>query len=51
MSRLTQAGIEFEINPRLVRGLDYYNRNVFEWVTDSLEPKVQCVLEAVAMVW
>lgn len=35
-SRLTQAGIEFEINPRLVRGLDYYNRTVFEWVTYSL---------------
>ena len=35
-ARLTQAGIEFEINPRLVRGLDYYNRTVFEWVTDSL---------------
>lgn len=34
--RLTQAGISFEINPRLVRGLDYYNRTVFEWVTDSL---------------
>ena len=35
-ARLAQAGIEFEINPRLVRGLDYYNRTVFEWVTDSL---------------
>ncbi|BCO19864.1 histidine--tRNA ligase [Alteromonas sp. KC3] len=35
-NRLTQAGIEFEVNPRLVRGLDYYNRTVFEWVTDSL---------------
>ena len=35
-ARLTQAGIAFEINPRLVRGLDYYNRTVFEWVTDSL---------------
>lgn len=35
-ARLTQAGIEYEINPRLVRGLDYYNRTVFEWVTDSL---------------
>lgn len=35
-ARLTQAGIEFEINPRLVRGLDYYNRTVFEWVTESL---------------
>ncbi len=34
--RLTQAGIHFEINPRLVRGLDYYNRTVFEWVTESL---------------
>ncbi len=35
-SRLTSAGIDFDINPRLVRGLDYYNRTVFEWVTDSL---------------
>jgi histidyl-tRNA synthetase len=34
--RLTAAGIEYELNPRLVRGLDYYNRTVFEWVTDSL---------------
>ena len=30
------AGIEFTVNPRLVRGLDYYNRTVFEWVTDAL---------------
>jgi histidyl-tRNA synthetase len=30
------GGIGFEINPRLVRGLDYYNRTVFEWVTDQL---------------
>ena len=29
-------GIAFEINPRLVRGLDYYNRTVFEWVSDQL---------------
>jgi histidyl-tRNA synthetase len=39
-SRLTtllgDAGIELEINPRLVRGLDYYTRTVFEWVTDRL---------------
>jgi len=35
-ARLTQAGIAFDVNPRLVRGLDYYNRTVFEWVTDSL---------------
>jgi len=33
---LRNAGIEFEINPRLVRGLDYYNYTVFEWVTDRL---------------
>ena len=30
------AGISFTINPRLVRGLDYYNLTVFEWVTDAL---------------
>ncbi|MHB1333156.1 MAG: histidine--tRNA ligase [Sulfuriferula sp.] len=29
-------GIEYRINPRLVRGLDYYNYTVFEWVTDKL---------------
>ncbi|WP_188693999.1 histidine--tRNA ligase [Bowmanella pacifica] len=34
--RLTQAGIQFRVNSRLVRGLDYYNRTVFEWVTDAL---------------
>jgi histidyl-tRNA synthetase len=33
---LDQAGIAYEINPRLVRGLDYYNGMVFEWVTDQL---------------
>ncbi|WP_445400163.1 histidine--tRNA ligase [Zobellella sp. An-6] len=33
---LTAAGIGFELNPRLVRGLDYYNLTVFEWVTESL---------------
>lgn len=33
---LNAAGIEFSVNTRLVRGLDYYNRTVFEWVTDSL---------------
>lgn len=35
-SRLEQAGIAYQVNPKLVRGLDYYNRTVFEWVTDSL---------------
>ncbi len=33
---LTAHGIVFEINTRLVRGLDYYNRTVFEWVTTRL---------------
>jgi len=35
-SYLTTLGINFEINPHLVRGLDYYNKTVFEWVTDKL---------------
>ncbi len=33
---LDAAGIEYDINPRLVRGLDYYGKTVFEWVTDHL---------------
>lgn len=33
---LRDQGIDFEINPRLVRGLDYYNRTVFEWITGRL---------------
>ncbi len=33
---LDAAGIAYTLNPRLVRGLDYYNRTVFEWVTDAL---------------
>ncbi|WP_201526800.1 histidine--tRNA ligase [Psychrobacter frigidicola] len=33
---LTALGIDYEINPHLVRGLDYYNKTVFEWVTDKL---------------
>src|ERR1700756_1122488 len=32
---LEGAGVAYAINPRLVRGLDYYNRTVFEWITDS----------------
>jgi histidyl-tRNA synthetase len=35
-TRLADAGIEYRLNPRLVRGLDYYNLTVFEWVTDRL---------------
>ena len=33
---LDAAGVAYTLNPRLVRGLDYYNRTVFEWVTDAL---------------
>ncbi|MDJ0739076.1 MAG: histidine--tRNA ligase [Gammaproteobacteria bacterium] len=33
---LTEGGVDFILNPRLVRGLDYYARTVFEWVTDRL---------------
>jgi histidyl-tRNA synthetase len=35
-ARLDDAGIAYTLNPRLVRGLDYYNLTVFEWVTDRL---------------
>ena len=33
---ISAAGIDYTINPRLVRGLDYYNHTVFEWITDKL---------------
>jgi len=33
---LDAAGLDYDINPQLVRGLDYYGRTVFEWVTDQL---------------
>lgn len=33
---LDAAGLSYEVNPRLVRGLDYYSHTVFEWVTDAL---------------
>jgi histidyl-tRNA synthetase len=33
---LDAAGVNYTVNPRLVRGLDYYARTVFEWVTDRL---------------
>ena len=33
---LDAAGLAYEVNPRLVRGLDYYEKTVFEWVTDRL---------------
>jgi histidyl-tRNA synthetase len=34
--RLDAIGVPYTVNPRLVRGLDYYSRTVFEWVTDAL---------------
>jgi histidyl-tRNA synthetase len=33
---LAAGGLDYVVNPRLVRGLDYYNKTVFEWVTDRL---------------
>jgi len=33
---LDRIGIAYRVNPRLVRGLDYYSRTVFEWITDAL---------------
>jgi histidyl-tRNA synthetase len=35
-TRLDSAGVGYVVNPRLVRGLDYYSQTVFEWITDSL---------------
>ena len=35
-ARLDAAGVPYAINPKLVRGLDYYSKTVFEWVTDQL---------------
>jgi len=38
-SLLEAAGIDYQINPRLVRGLDYYSKTVFEWVAEGLGAK------------
>ena len=35
-SLLDELGVAYQVNPRLVRGLDYYTHTVFEWITDSL---------------
>jgi len=35
-ARLAENDVGFQVNPRLVRGLDYYSRTVFEWITDEL---------------
>jgi histidyl-tRNA synthetase len=36
LALLKEFGIRYEVNPRLVRGLDYYSHTVFEWITDEL---------------
>ena len=36
LAMLDEAGVEYRLNPRLVRGLDYYTGTVFEWTTDAL---------------
>ena len=33
---LDEAGIDYQVNPRIVRGLDYYNRTVFEWISPDV---------------
>jgi histidyl-tRNA synthetase len=48
---LAQAGIPYTINERLVRGLDYYNRTVFEWVTTVWALRGRCAPVAVMTVW
>jgi histidyl-tRNA synthetase len=35
-NNLRDIGVPYQVNPRLVRGLDYYTRTVFEWITDAL---------------
>jgi len=41
---LDQTNITYRVNPRLVRGLDYYNRTVFEWVTQQLVERLVLLL-------
>jgi histidyl-tRNA synthetase len=48
---LDDAGVPYVVNPRLVRGLDYYGRTVFEWVTDRLGTRGQSVPVAGMMAW
>jgi histidyl-tRNA synthetase len=47
---LTQAGIAYTINHRLVRGLDYYNRTVFEWVTTWV-PRAPLLVAVAMTLW
>ena len=43
--------IQYVLNPRLVRGLDYYTKTVFEWTTDKLGAQPRFVEEAGMMIW
>jgi histidyl-tRNA synthetase len=47
---LDGAGIAYTVNQRLVRGLDYYNKTVFEWVTTALGSQGTYVQVVVMMV-
>ena len=48
---LDAAGIAYQVNERLVRGLDYYNYTVFEWVTESLGAQGTIVVVVDMMAW
>jgi histidyl-tRNA synthetase len=43
---LDAVGLDYRVNPRLVRGMDYYNLTVFEWVTDQLGSQAPCAAAA-----
>ena len=48
---LQAAGVPYVVNSRLVRGLDYYNKTVFEWVTDSLGAQGTVCAGGVTTAW
>ena len=50
-SILQKQGVKVKQNQRLVRGLDYYNDTVFEWVSDDLGARVQFVAAVVMTSW
>ena len=48
---LDQMQVPYVVNPRIVRGLDYYNRTVFEWTTDTLGSQVRSVAVGATIDW
>jgi histidyl-tRNA synthetase len=50
-AHLRSAGIEYHVEPHLVRGLDYYTRTVFEWTTDALGRRARCAPAAATTAW